>query len=65
MRNDSGYCRRKAAECAVRAEEASDKEIQEFFLRMRGVWTAVADRFDVANSPDAQKAAQRDVTRLR
>jgi hypothetical protein len=57
MSNDSGYFRRQAAECAVRAEEASDREIQEFFVRMRRVWIAMADRFDTAASPDAQKAA--------
>ena len=61
MPNDSGYCRRQAAECAVRAEEASDREIQEFFVRMRRVWSAVADRFDVANSPDQQKARSQAV----
>jgi hypothetical protein len=57
MPNDSGYCRRQAAAYAVRAEEASDREIQEFFVRMRRVWIAVADRFDVVDSPDRQKAA--------
>lgn len=56
MSNDSGYFRRQAAECAVRAEEASDREIQEFFVRMRRVWIAMADRFDVVDSPDRQKA---------
>lgn len=65
MPNDSGYCRRQAAECAVRAEQASDREIQEFFVRMRGVWTAVADRFDVVNPPDSPKAAQRKAATLR
>jgi len=57
MPNDSGYCRRQAAACAVRAEEASDREIREFFLRMRRVWIAVADRFDGVDSPDRQKSA--------
>jgi hypothetical protein len=57
MPNDSGYCRRQAAECAVRAEEASDREIREFFVRMRRVWIAMADRFDTAAYPDGQKAA--------
>lgn len=56
MPNDSGYCRRQAAECAVRAEEASDREIHEFFVRMRRVWIEVADRFDVVDSADGQKA---------
>jgi hypothetical protein len=56
MSNDSGYFRRQAAECAVRAEEASDREIREFFVRMRRVWIAMADRFDVVDSPDRQKA---------
>ena len=64
MPNDSGYCRRQAAECAARAEQASDREIQEFFVRMRRVWIAVADRFDVVDEPpDRQKAAS-DAPRL-
>ena len=63
MPNDSGYCRRQAAECAARAEQASDREIQEFFVRMRRVWIAVADRFDVVDSPDSRKAAS-DAARL-
>jgi hypothetical protein len=53
--SDSGYCRRKAAECAIRAEQASDRDIQEFFVRMRGVWTAVAERYDLADSVEGQK----------
>ncbi len=57
MPDDIGYCRRKAAECAVRAQEASDTEIHEFFIRMRDVWTAVANRFDVVDPPDGRKAA--------
>jgi hypothetical protein len=33
---------------------------------MRGVWNAVADRYDVVNSPDQPKATQqRETTRLR
>ena len=63
MPNDSGYCRRQAAECAARAEQASDREIQEFFVRMRRVWMAVADRFDVVDSSDGRKLA-RDAARL-
>jgi hypothetical protein len=34
-------------------------------VRMRGVWTAVADRFDAAHPSDAQKPAQREATRPR
>ena len=64
MPHDIGFCRRKAAECAVRAEEASDTEIHEFFIRMRDVWMAVANRFDLVDSPDGRTAAQGELARL-
>jgi hypothetical protein len=57
MPNDLGYCRRKAAECAERAKETSDSEIHEFFIRMRDVWIAAANRFDMADSADERKSA--------
>jgi hypothetical protein len=56
MPNDLGYCRRKAAECAERAEETSDTEIHEFLIRMRDVWIAAANRFDLADSSDERKS---------
>ena len=65
MPNDSGYCRRQAAECAVRAREASDREIREFFVRMRGVWTAVADRFDGVDSATRPEPTRRESKRPR
>ena len=46
MPNDPGYCRRKAAECAERAEKTSDTEIHEYLIRMRDVWIAAANRFE-------------------
>jgi hypothetical protein len=36
------FCEQIAAECARRAEEASDGEIREFFRRMRANWLNVA-----------------------
>jgi hypothetical protein len=58
MPNDLGYCRRKAAECAERAEKASDTQIHEFLIRMRDAWTAAANRFDLAGTSDERKSAQ-------
>jgi len=65
MSSDSGYCRRQAAECAVRAREASDREIREFFVRMRGVWTAAADRFDGADAAKRPEPPRRESNRPR
>jgi len=31
MREEIGYCRQKAAECAARAQEAADKDTRELF----------------------------------
>ena len=58
MPNDPGYCRRKAAECAERAEKTSDTDIHEYLIRMRDVWIAAANRFDSAESSDERKSAQ-------
>lgn len=58
MPNDPGYCRRKAAECAERAEKTSDTDIHEYLIRMRDVWIAAANRFDSAVSSDERKSAQ-------
>jgi len=41
-----GYCRQKAAECAARAQEATDKETRELFLRFRDSWLSAARRYE-------------------
>ena len=64
MTNDIRYCRRKAVECAIQAEEASDTEVREYFLRMRDVWNTMSDRFDLVDSPFGRKEAGGDLSRL-
>jgi len=51
MREKIGYCRQKAAECAARAQEATDKETRELFLRFRDSWLSAARRYE--SSPTA------------
>src|SRR5262249_26503742 len=46
MRQKIGYCRQKAAECAARAQEATDKETRELFLRFRDSWLSAARRYE-------------------
>ena len=41
-----GYCRQKAAECAARVQEATDKETRELFLRFRDSWLSAARRYE-------------------
>jgi hypothetical protein len=46
-----GYCRQKAAECAARAQEATDRDTRELFLRFRDSWLSAAKRYE--SSPAA------------
>src|SRR5260370_21441325 len=57
MREQIGYCWHKAAEYAARAEEASDKETRELFIRFRNWWTSAAESHDSSRPADAAKAA--------
>src|SRR5215831_7723425 len=50
-----GYCRQKAAECAARAQEATDKETRALFLRFRDSWLSAARRYE---SPAAAAAGE-------
>jgi hypothetical protein len=57
MREQVGYCWHKAAEYAARAEEASDKETRELFIRFRNSWTSAAKSHESSRPADAAKAA--------
>jgi hypothetical protein len=46
MREEIGYCRQKAAECAARAEDAGDKETRELFITFRNSWLNAANRYE-------------------
>ena len=56
MREQIGYCWHKAAEYAARAEEASDKETRELFIRFRNQWTNAARRHESSPAPDVANA---------
>lgn len=58
MREQIGYCWEKAAECAARAEEASDKETRELFLRFRNWWISAAERYQPAGADAAGRRGQ-------
>jgi hypothetical protein len=38
---------RTAAECAARADEATDLEIREFFIKRRDAWISAANRLEL------------------
>jgi hypothetical protein len=59
MREQIGYCWQKAAEYAARAQEASDKETRELFIRFRNAWLSAAQRYQASSSaPVAGTSAQ-------
>jgi hypothetical protein len=51
MPEQIGYCWEKAAECAARAEEATDKDTRELFIRFRNWWIEAANRYQSAGAP--------------
>jgi hypothetical protein len=51
MREQVGYCWEKVAECAARAEEATDKDTRELFIRFRNWWIEAANRYQSAGAP--------------
>jgi hypothetical protein len=55
MREQIGYCRQKAEECAARAAEAPDKETRELFIRFRNAWLSAAERYEASRAPAADK----------
>jgi hypothetical protein len=46
------YAWKKAAECAARADETSDKDIRIFFTKLRDSWISVANRHELLESMD-------------
>jgi hypothetical protein len=44
------YAWKKAAECAARADETSDKDIRLFFMKLRDSWISVANRHELLES---------------
>jgi hypothetical protein len=54
-----GYCRQKAAECAARAQEATDKETRELFLRFRDSWLSAAGRYESSAAAAAGETTER------
>jgi len=44
MRNEIEYAWQKAADCAARAQDATDPNIREFFIRLRDSWIGTANR---------------------
>jgi hypothetical protein len=57
MREQTGYCWEKAAECAARADEAADKETRELFIRFRNWWINAANRYQSAGAGATTKRA--------
>jgi hypothetical protein len=53
-----GYCRQKAAECAARAQEATDKETRELFLRFRDSWLSAARRYESSTAAAAGETTE-------
>jgi len=54
-----GYCRQKASECAARAQEATDKETRELFLRFRDSWLSAARRYESSAAAAAGETTER------
>jgi hypothetical protein len=59
MQEKIGYCRQKAAECATRAEEATDKDTRALFLRFRDSWLGAARRYESSSAAAPGESPQR------
>jgi len=59
MQEKIGYCRQKAAECAARAEEATDKDTRALFLRFRDSWLNAAKRYESSDAAGPNESPQR------
>jgi hypothetical protein len=44
MQNQVEYAWQKAADCAARAQDATDPNVREFFIRLRDSWIGTANR---------------------
>jgi hypothetical protein len=59
MQEKIGYCRQKAAECAARAEEATDKDTRALFLRFWDSWLSAARRYESSAATALDEIPQR------
>jgi hypothetical protein len=59
MWQNIGYCRQKAAECAARAQEATDKDTRALFLRFRNSWLSAAKRYESSAPAAPDESPQR------
>src|SRR6516164_6803710 len=64
MRNEIEHAWQKAADCAARAQDASDPNIREFFIRLRDSWIGAANRaeFIADGSVSRRHRARPDAT---
>jgi hypothetical protein len=53
MQEKIGYCRQKAAECAARAQDATDRDTRELFIRFRNSWLRAANRYESLSPSEA------------
>src|SRR5262249_25369480 len=53
MQEKIGYCRQKAAECAARAQDATDRDTRELFIRFRNSWLRAANRYQTLSPHQA------------
>ena len=56
MRNEIEHAWQKAADCAARAQDASDPNIREFFIRLRDSWIGAANRAEFIADMDRPDA---------
>jgi hypothetical protein len=59
MQEKIGYCRQKAAECATRAEEATDKDTRALFLRFRDSWLGAAKQYESSDAAARDESPKR------
>jgi hypothetical protein len=59
MQEKIGYCRQKAADCAARAEEATDKDTRALFLRFRNLWLKAAKRYESSDAAAPDESPER------
>ena len=59
MQEKIGYCRQQAAECAARAQEATDKDTRELFLRFRNSWLSAARQYESSDAPARDESPKR------
>ena len=65
IRNEIEHAWQKAADCAARAQDASDPNIREFFIRLRDSWIGAANRAEfIADMDQYLDGIERGRTRL-